>query len=258
MRALRLSALLFSVGSFIAPSSAEAAPPTSAATNTTTTTTSANTANATPWQPLQTGMSRQQSRLNDVVVVAFRADLSSWRASVVSSPRPKRVAEGVPHADHVAVNGSFFDQDLKAMGFVVDDTGGHGRQLKAWSALALFPGTSRVVEPGVELATLPATGLVQGQPRLVVDGEVLEGLKSQWAVRTAICADDGFVTIVVTRGAVEAVEFAGHLKSIVGCKNAINLDGGPSTQLSAQVGTHLESVTGGWGVPNLLILTPRG
>jgi hypothetical protein len=209
------------------------------------------------WQTLHPGMARQETRMDDVVIVAFRADLAAWRASVVSSPRPRRVADGAPRSDHIGVNASFFDPDLRAMGLVIDDAGVHGKQLKGWAALALFQGTSRVIAPGVELGAIPAIGLVQGLPRLVQEGRVVDGLKEQHAVRTAVCADDGFVTIVVTRGAVESVAFAEHLRRVVGCTNAINLDGGPSTQLSAKVGSHLEAVTGGWGVPNLLILTPR-
>jgi hypothetical protein len=209
------------------------------------------------WQALTPGLSRQQSRLDDVAVVAFRADLSSWKAEIASAPRRKRVSDVVPARDHVAVNASFFDPDDKAMGYVVDAAGPHGRPLAGWGALAFFRGSSRVLAPGADLPSLPATALVQGLPRLVVDGAIVDKLKPQTAVRTAVCADDGFVTVVVTRGAVESTAFARHLKKVVGCKSALNLDGGPSTQLSVKAGRHLETVTGGWGVPNVLLLTPR-
>ena len=122
---------------------------------------------------------------------------------------------------------------------------------------SFFPGSSKVLAPGADLQAFPATALVQGLPRLMVDGAVMEKLKDQWAVRTAVCADAGFATVVVTRGAVSSTAFAAHLRDVVGCKDALNLDGGPSTQLSVQAGKHVESITGGWGVPNLLILTPR-
>lgn len=219
--------------------------------------------------PLRPGLERQASTIVgvDVDVVAFRADLHSWQARVVSAPRPRRVHDAVLAAlpvlgdgrvaDHVAVNASFFDPDLNAMGYVVDDHGGHGRPLPAWGALALFPHTSRVVAPGADLKALPATGLVQGLPRLVVDGAVVAGLKRQDAVRTAVCTDDNALTVVVSKGAVDAVAFADHLRRVVGCRHALNLDGGPSTQLAARVGDHSESVVGGWGVPNILLLTPR-
>jgi hypothetical protein len=43
----------------------------------------------------------------------------------------------------------------------------------------------------------------------------------------------------------------------LGCRDALNLDGGPSTQLVAKLPALSLSLPGGWGVPNALVVVPR-
>jgi hypothetical protein len=63
-------------------------------------------------------------------------------------------------------------------------------------------------------------------------------------------------------GAVEASDLARFLAAAVaggglGCTDALNLDGGPSTQLSARAGEFSLDVGGGWPVPNAVAFLPR-
>ena len=101
--------------------------------------------------------------------------------------------------------------------------------------------------------------IVQGIPRLVVAGKV-PGLKPQLAERTAVCAEGGVVILVVSTKA-ETTAFARFLadpseKGGLGCVDALNLDGGPSTQLVVKLPALTLSLPGGWGVPNALVVTP--
>ena len=102
--------------------------------------------------------------------------------------------------------------------------------------------------------------VVQGIPRLVVGGKV-SGLKPQFAERSAVCAEGSVVTLVVSTKA-EATTFARFLadptnKGGLGCLAALNLDGGPSTQLFVKLPGLELSLPGGWGVPNALVVTPE-
>ena len=45
-------------------------------------------------------------------------------------------------------------------------------------------------------------------------------------------------------------------KGGLGCVDALNLDGGPSTQLVVKLPGLALSLPGGWGVPNALVATP--
>jgi hypothetical protein len=102
--------------------------------------------------------------------------------------------------------------------------------------------------------------VVQGLPRLVVDGKPTK-LKPQTAARTAVCAGGARAVVVVTTPA-QALDLAELLarprdRGGFGCTDALNLDGGPSTQASVRLpGLNLD-VPGGWGVPNALVFVPR-
>ena len=101
--------------------------------------------------------------------------------------------------------------------------------------------------------------VVQGIPRLLVGGKVQQ-LKAQIAERTAVCAEGNVVVLVVSTKA-EATTFARFLadppdQGGLGCWDALNLDGGPSTQLVVKLSALALSLPGGSGVPNALVVTP--
>lgn len=196
---------------------------------------------------------------------AFRVDLESagLRLLPAGGPSVRRevsvIARSLPQA--VALNASFFDEKDRAMGLVVDQGRVVSRgRIRKWGALVVEKRRARVVTGDeVDLERLPDL-VVQGTPRLVIDGRVPK-LKPQEAQRTAVCADGSRVTFVVVTSRVDATAFARFLarprsSGGLGCSDALNLDGGPSTQLSARLGELSVSVPGGWGVPNALVAIP--
>jgi phosphodiester glycosidase len=187
------------------------------------------------------------------------ADLRLFPAGGPSSRRTVRQMVAAYPAV-VAINASFFDTEGRAMGLAVDEgrsTGGGRRP--SWGALVVEGKKARITL-GADMGAPPAPHLiVQGIPRLVVGGKVL-GLKPQFAERSAVCAQGNVVTLVVSTKA-EANAFARFLaaspeKGGLGCVDALNLDGGPSTQLVAKLPGLELSLPGGWGVPNALVVTP--
>ena len=172
--------------------------------------------------------------------------------------RVEQIAE--PYRAVVAVNASFFDTDGRAMGLAVDE----GRAIStakrsAWGALVVGGKKARIVL-GADIRNPVAYRLVvQGLPRLVVAGNVPQ-LKPQIAQRTAVCAEENIVVLVVSTR-VETTDFARFLANSreaggLGCRDALNLDGGPSTQLLVRLPALTLSLPGGWDVPNALIVTP--
>jgi Phosphodiester glycosidase len=189
-------------------------------------------------------------------------DVADLRLVPAGGPSSRRtVAEIVaPYPAVVAVNASFFDTEGRAMGLAVDEgrvmAGGKRR---SWGALVIDDSRARIVL-GAEIEAGHAHRLVvQGLPRLVVGGNI-QPLKPQIAERTAVCARGSVVTFVVSTRA-EATAFARFLadppdRGGLGCRDALNLDGGPSTQLVVKLPTLALSVPGGWGVPNALVVAP--
>jgi uncharacterized protein YigE (DUF2233 family) len=110
--------------------------------------------------------------------------------------------------------------------------------------------------PSVEFA-------VQAGPRLVVDGEILT-FKPNFARRSALCVPSpGKITLVATAGPVVLDDFAAFLAADVasgglGCRDALNLDGGPSTQLHVDRAGSPVGVQGRDEVPVFVGVFARG
>ena len=195
---------------------------------------------------------------------AFRVDLDVAELHLVPAGAlaSRRTVEQIaaPYPAAVAVNASFFDHEGRAMGLAVD----RGRLLargkrQSWGALIVNDERARIVL-GVDIKDpLAHRVIVQGIPRLVVGGTVPR-LKPQVAERTAVCANGAVIILVVSTRA-EATPFARFLadapdKGGLGCSAALNLDGGPSTQLVVKLPSLRLSVPGGWEVPNALVVVP--
>jgi len=195
---------------------------------------------------------------------AFNVDLEMAELRLVSAGggTARRTVQEIvaPYPAVLAVNASFFDSEGRAMGLAIDE----GRVIAAgkrrsWGALVVDDRQARIVL-GAEIADGQAHRLVvQGIPRLVVGGTV-QPLKPQLAERTAVCAKGSVVVLVVTTKA-ESTPFARFLadppdQGGLGCGDALNLDGGPSTQLVVKLPGMTLSFPRGWAVPNALVVAP--
>lgn len=132
----------------------------------------------------------------------------------------------------LGVNGSFFLDDFRPLGLLVSQ----GRELQGlrkvdWGVFFVKQGRASLVHvrdfpgsAGMEFA-------IESGPRLVVDGELVK-VKPQRARRSMIGVDaEGRVLIAVTASSVLLPEAAAFMRE-VGARFALNLDGGPSSQLS--------------------------
>jgi hypothetical protein len=194
----------------------------------------------------------------------FVIDLRRVEARVIDAgPGQRRAVSALVAAlpVHLAINASFFDIDGKAMGRVVDrgQTRVRSRQA-AWGALVLKGQQARIALG----RQLPAGGgggdlVVQGLPRILVGGTAFH-FKESLARRTVVCAEGARLLVVVT-SPVSLRDLARWLATPAaqggpGCTAALNLDGGPSTQLDARLpGLNLQ--LGGAEVPNALVVIPR-
>lgn len=215
------------------------------------------------WQRLGGGMEHRALANGGVRGHAFRFALAEVELRLVAAPGGRAAVEALaPRGDVIAVNASFFDEEGKAMGLAVDRGRSlAGARIAAWSALVVAGERGRIVRGSALTGHADADLVVQGLPRLVIDGAVPK-LKPQRASRTVVCADGARLVLVVAAERVEAAELAQLLAAApdaggLGCRNALNLDGGPSTQLHARWRGFAADVSGGWGVPNALVATPR-
>jgi exopolysaccharide biosynthesis protein len=161
-----------------------------------------------------------------------------------------------------AVNGGYYDAEGKPLGLRAS----RGQKLnplhgKAWGVFY-----TRGDEKNPE-ARIVATEkfkwrsnirvALQCGPRLVENGKVLK-LKPQWARRTGLGIQrDGRVIIAVADSEMSLPDWAKLWASPSGlnCPDALNLDGGPSSQLSLQTASRQLHLRSGRAVPDAVLIS---
>ncbi|MDF1563780.1 MAG: phosphodiester glycosidase family protein [Deltaproteobacteria bacterium] len=223
------------------------------------------------WRPLGRGVAAAQLRApGDVEVQAVRVDLGGADVRVIDARRPGRERATVDRLREetegavAVVNGGFFDPSGKPLGLVLADGRERNRLRNVDWGVFWVAGTTAGVVHTDQWATAKPPGVreaLQSGPRLVVAGKALK-LKKQTARRTVACVPKPRQVVLLTTEAIDAAILAEWLarepeQGGLGCWHALNLDGGPSTQLSLKAGEHSVEVEGGWGVPNGLAVVIR-
>ena len=128
-------------------------------------------------------------------------------------------------------NGPFFDVDGSPMGLLI--VAGEQRvplRPVDWGVFSLGDAGPAIVHTNEWKPPRGVTAAFQVGPRLVVDGKALD-LKPQSARRTALCVQEGGrIEVLVSARAIWAQDLANFFAA-EGCVDALNLDGGTSTQL---------------------------
>ncbi|HUE38790.1 MAG TPA: phosphodiester glycosidase family protein [Candidatus Binatia bacterium] len=197
----------------------------------------------------------------------FRADPRILHVTVIDARRADRrtapVATMRREAQaYVVVNGGFFDEKAEPLGLVVGDGKQTSPLRKVDQGVFLISLGRPIIQHTRDPLPDPIDTALQSGPRLVVAGRVVQ-LKPQSSRRTSVCLPgDGTVMIVVFTVPISLPDLATNLARPasdggLGCWSALNLDGGPSTQLSVAAPSLTLEVEGGWGVPNGLAILPR-
>lgn len=157
-----------------------------------------------------------------------------------------------------AINGGYFDDKWQPLGALVHagkqtnppfrSSGGYFYVREGRPALRA---TSRGLPEGV-------TEALQCHPRLVSGGQVVPGLQAGEHLRSAVgvTAAGAVVLAVTCRGELSLHDWARALKAL-GCHEALNLDGGPSSQLYFRAGEKELDLPGVYAVPSAIVVVGR-
>ena len=209
-----------------------------------------------PWHRVPSGLQTRElhrtSRALSVSIRAFRAPASSFR---VAGNHYLTAANWLRQTRaRVVVNAGYFDGQGRPMGFRAGKNTPPSKLRRAdWGVFWVKNGVAHVSHTRDFSSSIHPDEAVQCGPRLVVNGQPTQ-LKPQWARRTGVGIDrTGLVVLAVSDGEVSLDEWAKIWASPSGlnCRDALNMDGGPSTQLAAQ-GDEKLNVEGGWPVPDVL------
>jgi len=214
-----------------------------------------------PWQTIAPGAERL--RLEEPTrLELFRFDLEKYRAEVVVlGPERLRSASALRAETGAvaAINGGFFDERWRSLGMRI----GRGKTMIGlrprvdWGVLVVKGGRAQIVHSREFRADPAIEEALQVGPRLLAGGQPLK-LKPQSARRTAVAVDrEGrFLTLVLADAPASAQRVAEALAGL-GFDAALMFDGGPSTQLSIELGEVRLNLMGGYGVPDALIIRKR-
>lgn len=142
----------------------------------------------------------------------------------------------------IAINGGFFDNQFRPLGLRIH----HRKQINPlkmiswWGIFYVHAGRAHIVPPREFFANSHIDFAIQSGPRLLNHGQILARLKPGIAERTALgITSKGEVIILVTdRAPMSTRELAQRLKAFpLNCKEALNLDGGSSSQLAVRIGS---------------------
>ena len=203
---------------------------------------------ASAWQPLAAGIDyldmtpAYPSPWSHVHV--FKIDLHQNRFDLVMARDLKQANASIQQFAEfghalIAINGGFFDEGYQPLGLRI----GHRQRyspLKAiswWGVFAINQHTARIVSYKDFSAGFPVDFAIQSGPRLLVNNTIPK-LKPGRAERTALGINaQGHVIIVVTENSpLTTTELARLMQtSPLNCQQALNLDGGSSTQLFAAI-----------------------
>ncbi len=165
----------------------------------------------------------------------------------------------------IATNGGFFTPELKPLGLRVDQ-GEQKNPLKAtawWGVFLIKEGKPQIVAQKNYRPDKSIEFAIQSGPRLLVNGKI-PALKPGLDNRTALCiTKDKKVVLLATEnlpistGDLAKILGSNDKKGGLGCIDALNLDGGSSTQLYANVNRFKLKVSGFTTVSDAVLVVPR-
>lgn len=186
-----------------------------------------------------------------ITVVAARQHPGGWQTSEIVADQSGALA---------VINGGYFDEEDHPLGLIIaDGETVNPWRANAWPAFVVRDGRPRMVTS--KESTDGATAAVQCGPWLVRDGEPTRLKESEPAERSAVgLNNEGDVLFIATRrGRPTLAEFAAALAlpvadGGVGCRQAINLDGGPSTQMAVPGKVQIRGL---YAMPSHLVMLPK-
>lgn len=224
---------------------------------------------ANTWTKLAPGIEYQD--LNTSVlshwshIHVFRIDLNHNKLhSIMANMFAHNQAFAHEFANHsnalIAINGGFFDQQHHSLGLRISNHRQYNplKQISWWGVFYIKDNVPYISKLSLFSPDKQINFAVQSGPRLLINGDI-PALKPGYAERTAlgITANHQVIILVTENNPVTTTWLAENLKAPpLNCVNALNLDGGSSSQLYAKIGSFKINAPNFVGVSDAIVVKP--
>ncbi|WP_232048499.1 phosphodiester glycosidase family protein [Legionella adelaidensis] len=221
------------------------------------------------WKTLAPGVEYKDINKNTLSpwshIHVFRINLEKNELDLVMAKKlAKKYASAKDFSEHskalITLNGGFFDQDHQPLGLRLSHHNQHNpiKNISWWGIFYIKnqqPSISNVTrfkaDKSIDFA-------LQSGPRLLIKGKI-PSLKTGVAERSALGIDkEGNVIILVTEHfPMTTTALAELMHNQLHCEDALNLDGGSSSQLYAKIDSFHLHVPGFSEVSDAIIVKPK-
>ncbi|CDZ78588.1 Exopolysaccharide biosynthesis protein related to N-acetylglucosamine-1-phosphodiester alpha-N-acetylglucosaminidase [Legionella massiliensis] len=199
-------------------------------------------------------------------VHVFRIDLKENELSLVSAKDLSRQHASIEeYAQYskalLAINGGFFDNDYKPLGLRINNKQQHNpaKNISWWGIFYIKNQKAYLTSANQYSPDHQIEFAIQSGPRLLINNRI-PPLKPGRAERSALgITHDGRLIILVTDNMpLSTTELAQLMKAQpLNCENALNLDGGSSSQLRAQLDSFQLDVHGFSNVSDAVVVKAK-
>ena len=218
---------------------------------------STSTANSSSWRELSPGL---EYRLLQRKIHVFRIAPKKHQLQIALAPKDK-VSNVIRFAQQnqalIAINGGFFTPKLRPLGLRIQN----GNQLNPiqatnWFGIFYLQNDNPHIVAKSEFRNNKNIQMaIQCGPRLIIDGKIPK-LKAGFDNRTVLAIDkQNRVIIAVTENQPISTTSMARILLKLDAVQALNLDGGNSTQLYAKIGDFKRQVTGLSGITDAVLVS---
>lgn len=225
---------------------------------------------ANTWREIAPGVEYRDLNANALIpwshIHVFRIDLKKNKLDlIVANELSLNNASVDAFAHHsqalITINGGFFDQNYHPLGLRISHQGQHTpiKRISWWGIFYINDEKPHITNLQHYPENQHVDFAIQSGPRLLINQKI-PSLKMGIAERTALGIDaKGRVMILVTNNSPMTLSALAQLMKVapLNCDNALNLDGGSSSQLNAHMGIFQINVHGFSNVSDAIVVKAR-
>ncbi len=181
---------------------------------------------------------------------SLKFNSQDWNLKVMPYKNAVFAHDVVRFTDAKAViNASFFDPQNKPLGLLKEQGVNLNpyKSISWWSILCINNDNHKIFITRDKMQASQCSSAIQTGPRLISNYKVIDGLKDDYSRKSAVCIiDSNQVVLFASESPLSATQLAQFLKSEFKCQEALNLDGGSSTQMSIRNESGVKNLVSGF------------